>query len=50
MIWLIPVLFVLILLGTPIAFALGSVTILGIVLSDADLLINVPRPNIRRRQ
>ncbi|MFB9973845.1 TRAP transporter large permease [Allobacillus sp. SKP2-8] len=43
MIWLIPVLFVLILLGTPIAFALGSVTIFGIVLSDADLLINVPR-------
>ncbi len=43
MIWLIVVLFVLILLGTPIAFALGSVTIFGVLLSDPDLLINVPR-------
>lgn len=43
MIWLIPLLFVLILIGVPIAFALGSITILGIMLTSPDLLINVPR-------
>ncbi|PKR77933.1 C4-dicarboxylate ABC transporter permease [Halalkalibacillus sediminis] len=43
MIWLIVLLFILIILRIPIAFALGFVSILGIVLSNTDLLINVPR-------
>ncbi|MFC5711410.1 TRAP transporter large permease [Thalassorhabdus alkalitolerans] len=43
MIWLIPLLFALILLRIPIAFALGFVSMLGIFLTDPGLLINVPR-------
>lgn len=43
MVWLIVLLFFLILIGTPIAFSLGSVAILGILISDPALLINVPR-------
>ncbi|WP_337019638.1 TRAP transporter large permease [Oceanobacillus massiliensis] len=43
MIWLIGLLFILILLGVPIAFGLGFVSIFGIMLSDPGLLINVPR-------
>ncbi len=43
MIWLIAVLFFLILLGIPIAFSLGFVSVLGIILSDPSLLINVVR-------
>ncbi|PSL48598.1 C4-dicarboxylate transporter DctM subunit [Salsuginibacillus halophilus] len=43
MIWLIPLLFVLILLRVPIAFALGFVSLLGILLTDPGLLVNIPR-------
>lgn len=43
MIWLIVLLFVLILLRVPIAFGLGFVSVLGIMLTNPDLLINVPR-------
>ncbi|MFB4163259.1 TRAP transporter large permease [Alteribacillus sp. JSM 102045] len=43
MIWLIPLLFGLILLRVPIAFALGAVSMLGIILTEPSLLINVPR-------
>ncbi|HLR71376.1 MAG TPA: TRAP transporter large permease [Pseudogracilibacillus sp.] len=43
MIWLIVLLFILILIGAPIAFSLGFVSIFGILLSDPNLLINVPR-------
>ncbi|SES06752.1 TRAP transporter large permease [Salisediminibacterium halotolerans] len=43
MIWLIPLLFILILLRIPIAFALGFVALLGIVLTDISLLVNIPR-------
>jgi len=43
MIWLIGVLFVLILVGAPIAFSLGSISIFGMLLSDPELLVNVPR-------
>lgn len=43
MIWLIAVLFILILLGIPIAFSLGFVSVIGIVLSDPALLINSAR-------
>ncbi|MFB5662252.1 TRAP transporter large permease [Alteribacillus sp. HJP-4] len=43
MIWLIPLLFLLILLRVPIAFALGAVSMTGILLTDPYLLINVPR-------
>lgn len=43
MIWLIVLLFVLIILGAPIAFSLGFVSIFGILLSDPNLFINVPR-------
>lgn len=43
MIWLVVLLFILILLRVPIAFGLAFVSILGIILSDLGLLINVPR-------
>ncbi|WP_188206747.1 TRAP transporter large permease [Alkalibacillus aidingensis] len=43
MIWLIGLLFILILLRIPIAFALTFVSILGILLTNPDLMINVPR-------
>lgn len=43
MIWLVVILFVLILLRVPIAFSLISISVLGILLSNPDLLINVPR-------
>ncbi|MEC5423330.1 TRAP transporter large permease [Virgibacillus sp. C22-A2] len=43
MIWLVVLLFILIMLRVPIAFGLGFVSILGIVLTNPDLLINVPR-------
>lgn len=43
MIWLIVLLFVLILLRVPIAFGLGFVSVIGIMLTNPDLLINVPR-------
>ena len=43
MIWLIPLLLVMIVIGIPIAFSLGFVPILGILLTDPELLINVPR-------
>lgn len=43
MIWLIVVLFILILIGAPIAYSLGTVSIIGILLTDPNLLINVPR-------
>src|SRR5690625_508735 len=43
MIWLIPLLLVMIVIGIPIAFSLGFVSIIGIVLTDPSLLINVPR-------
>lgn len=43
MIWLVVLLFVLIILRVPIAFALGAISIFGIMLTDIDLLINVPR-------
>lgn len=43
MFWLIPLLLLLILIGIPIAFALGFVSVVGIILSDVNLLINVPR-------
>ncbi|HET7521942.1 MAG TPA: TRAP transporter large permease [Bacillales bacterium] len=40
---LILLLFVLILIRVPIAFALGFVSLLGIILTDPSLLVNVPR-------
>ena len=43
MIWLVVLLFVLIILRVPIAFGLGFVSILGILLTDPFLLTNVPR-------
>lgn len=43
MIWLIPLLFALILFRIPIAFALGFVSLLGILVTDPALLINLPR-------
>ncbi|WP_221568429.1 TRAP transporter large permease [Alkalihalobacillus sp. TS-13] len=43
MIWLVVLLFLLILIRIPIAFALGFISILGIFLADPGLLINVPR-------
>src|SRR5699024_7946299 len=43
MIWLVVLLFVLIILRVPIAFGLGFVSILGILLTDPILLTNVPR-------
>lgn len=43
MIWLVILLFVLILCRVPIAFGLGFVSFLGIMLTDPGLLINVPR-------
>ncbi|WP_099159634.1 TRAP transporter large permease [Virgibacillus ndiopensis] len=43
MIWLVVLLFVLIILRVPIAFGLGFVSIIGIMLTDPGLLINVPR-------
>jgi len=43
MIWLIVLLFVLILLRVPIAYGLAFVSIVGIFLTNSDLLINVPR-------
>lgn len=43
MVWLVGLLFLLILLGAPVAFTLGFVTIFGIILTDPDLLINVAR-------
>lgn len=43
MIWLVIVLFLLIILRIPIAFSLGFVSILGILLISPSLLINVPR-------
>ncbi|MCF6411353.1 TRAP transporter large permease [Pseudalkalibacillus salsuginis] len=43
MIWLVVLLFLLILLRIPIAFALGFISILGIFLADPGLLTNVPR-------
>src|SRR5690606_6459637 len=43
MIWLIVLLFVLILLRVPIAFGLGFVSVVGIMLTNPELLINVPR-------
>lgn len=43
MIWLVVLLFVLILLRVPIAFGLGFVSVIGIILTNPDLLINVPR-------
>lgn len=43
MIWLVVLLFVLILLRVPIAFGLGFVSVIGIMLTNPDLLINVPR-------
>lgn len=43
MIWLVVLLFVLILLRVPIAFGLGFVSVVGIMLTNPDLLINVPR-------
>ncbi|MFC4557836.1 TRAP transporter large permease [Virgibacillus kekensis] len=43
MIWLVVFLFLLIILRVPIAFALGFVSIIGIILSDPGLLPNVPR-------
>lgn len=43
MIWLVVFLFILIILRVPIAFALGFVSIVGIIISDPGLLPNVPR-------
>lgn len=43
MIWLIVLLFVLIILRVPIAFGLGFVSILGILMTEPFLLTNVPR-------
>ncbi|WP_067725913.1 TRAP transporter large permease [Oceanobacillus damuensis] len=43
MIWLVVFLFILILMGIPIAFGLGFVSIFGIILTEPDLLVNVPR-------
>lgn len=43
MIWLVVLLFVLILLRVPIAFGLGFVSVVGIMLTNPELLINVPR-------
>lgn len=43
MIWLIVLLFALILLRVPIAYGLAFVSIVGIFLTNSDLLINVPR-------
>ncbi|WP_411954297.1 TRAP transporter large permease [Alkalibacillus sp. S2W] len=43
MIWLVVLLFALILLRIPIAFSLIFVSIIGILFSSPDLLINVPR-------
>ncbi|NQD68303.1 TRAP transporter large permease subunit, partial [Bacillus haikouensis] len=43
MIWLVVLLFLLILLRIPIAFALMFVSIFGIVIVDPGLLTNVPR-------
>lgn len=43
MIWLIPLLFLLILMRVPIAFALGFVSIFGILITDPGLLVNIPR-------
>ncbi|WP_188455809.1 TRAP transporter large permease [Virgibacillus oceani] len=43
MIWLVVLLFVLIVFRVPIAFGLGFVSIIGIMLTDPGLLINVPR-------
>lgn len=43
MLWLIGLLFVLIILRIPIAFALGFVSFLGIMLTDPALLINISR-------
>ncbi|MDV2686033.1 TRAP transporter large permease [Alkalihalophilus lindianensis] len=43
MIWLIPFLFLLILIRVPIAFALGFVSMVGIMLTDPGLLVNIPR-------
>lgn len=43
MIWLIPALFVSILIGIPIAFSLSFVSVIGILFSDPTLLINTAR-------
>ncbi|MYL53897.1 TRAP transporter large permease subunit [Pontibacillus yanchengensis] len=43
MLWLVGLLFVLIILRIPIAFALGFVSFLGIMMTDPGLLINVAR-------
>ncbi|MYL33871.1 TRAP transporter large permease subunit [Pontibacillus yanchengensis] len=43
MLWLVGLLFVLIILRIPIAFALGFVSFLGIMMTDLGLLINVAR-------
>lgn len=43
MIWLIPLLLILIVVGIPIAFSLGFVSIIGILFTDPSLLINLPR-------
>lgn len=43
MIWLILLLFVFILLRVPIAYGLAFVSIIGILITNPDLLINVPR-------
>lgn len=43
MIYLIPALFLLFFLGIPIAYALGFISIVGVFLTDPEMLINIPR-------
>lgn len=43
MILLIPALFILFFLGVPIAFSLGFISIIGVYLTDPEMLVNVPR-------
>ncbi|MGO4890241.1 TRAP transporter large permease [Anaerobacillus sp. MEB173] len=43
MLWLVPLLFALILIRIPIAFALGFVSFVGIILTDPSMLVNIPR-------
>ncbi|WP_209125647.1 TRAP transporter large permease [Alkalihalobacillus sp. BA299] len=43
MILIIPVLFILFFLGIPIAYSLGFISIVGIYLTDPEMLMNIPR-------
>ncbi|MFC0560643.1 TRAP transporter large permease [Halalkalibacter alkalisediminis] len=43
MILLIPILFILFFLGIPIAYSLGFISIVGVYLTDPEMLMNIPR-------